>query len=72
MSNEHVHDTFQRILRTFEPTTYRFKCRHCGSMVDMSRELRDCSAIARDAAVEVMTLYGTLCDRCYESQESVR
>jgi hypothetical protein len=49
-----------------------FKCRHCGTMVDMSRELRDCSAIARDAAVEVMTLYGTLCDRCYESQESVR
>jgi hypothetical protein len=72
MSNEHVHETFQRILRTFEPTTYRFKCRHCGVLVDMSPALLECSSIARDAAIEVMTLYGTLCDACYESQESVR
>jgi hypothetical protein len=71
MSNEHVNPLFQKILEAFD-RKYEFKCRHCGTMVDMSRELRDCSALARSYAVEVMTEYGTLCDRCYESQESVR
>jgi hypothetical protein len=51
-------------------TTYA--CRWCGTTVDHARELSECSTLARIAAVEVLAEYGTLCDACYESQESVR
>ena len=53
-------------------TSLVYKCNWCSAPVDLSLTLAEFSDLALWGALEVLNTYGTLCDRCYDLQETVR